>query len=120
MASIRKPRRRPFVRREIWALERTNTWDPITLGLAKAIQTMKGLQFPQDQTNYEYQASLHGSNTNPGSPGPGGVWEAPARTRSGPVPTPDPVLLPKATGGSSCVSAHRARHRPFAGWARQL
>jgi hypothetical protein len=73
MASIRKPLRKLFVRREIWALERTNTWDPITLGLAKAIQTMKGGQFPQDQTNYEYQASMHGSNTT-GSRGPDGVW----------------------------------------------
>ena len=72
--TVRRPvRRRLFVRREIWALERTNIWDPITLGLAKAIQTMEGRQFPQDQTNYEYQASMHGSNTTGGG-GPDGVW----------------------------------------------
>jgi hypothetical protein len=68
-----RPRRRLFVRREIWALERTNIWDPTTLAFAKAIQTMKQKQFPQDQTNYEYQASMHGSNTTAGR-GPDGVW----------------------------------------------
>src|SRR4051812_19164957 len=70
--AVRRPRRL-FVRREIWHLERTNTWDPITLAFAKAIKAMKQLPFPQDQTNYEYQASMHGSNTT-GGPGPDGVW----------------------------------------------
>src|SRR4051794_24338561 len=71
--AIRRPVRRLFVRREIWSLEQANTWDPITLAYAKAIQTMQGRQFPADQTNYEYQANMHGSNTT-GSRGPDGVW----------------------------------------------
>ena len=70
----RRPvRRQLFVRREIWHLERRNTWDPITLAFAKAIQTMQGLHFPQDQTSYEYQARMHGANTT-SSRGPDGVW----------------------------------------------
>src|SRR3954463_4721347 len=72
--AVRKPPRKLFVRREIWHLELTNTWDPITLAFAKAIQTLQHQrQFPQDQTSYEYQARMHGANTT-SSLGPDGVW----------------------------------------------
>jgi hypothetical protein len=62
------------VRREIWSLEQSNTWDPITLAYAKAIKTMKEQrQFPADQTSYDYQAAMHGIDSTPGT-GPDGVW----------------------------------------------
>src|SRR3954470_19180810 len=70
---IRRPRKRLFVRREIWSLERKNIWDPITLAYAKAIQKMQQLNFPADQTSYRYQAFMHGTNDGPGG-GPDGVW----------------------------------------------
>jgi hypothetical protein len=64
---------RLFVRREIWGLERTKTWDPHTLAYAKAIKEMQGRPFPADQTNYSYQAFMHGNDDDPGK-GPDGVW----------------------------------------------
>src|SRR3954451_5549776 len=70
MAAARK---KLFVRREIWSLERTKTWDPITLAYAKAIQAMQQRQFPDDQTSYRYQAFMHGTNDGDGG-GPDGVW----------------------------------------------
>jgi Common central domain of tyrosinase len=62
-----------FVRREIWSLERTKTWDPITLAYAKAIHAMQQRHFPDDQTSYRYQAFMHGTNDGDGG-GPDGVW----------------------------------------------
>ena len=41
------------------------TWDPTTLAYANAIQTMQGRNFPADQTSYDYQAAMHGSNISP-------------------------------------------------------
>ena len=72
MATAAK-KKKLFVRREIWGLERTNTWDAYSLAYAKAVKELQGRPFPADQTNYNYQAFIHGNDDQPG-PGPDGVW----------------------------------------------
>jgi tyrosinase len=62
-----------FVRREIWNLERNNTWEPYTLSYAAAIAEMKSREFPNDPTSYAYQAAMHGTDATAGQ-GPDGVW----------------------------------------------
>jgi hypothetical protein len=62
-----------LVRREIWSLEQSNTWDPYTLAYAQAILEMQDREFPADQTSYAYQAAMHGTDATAGN-GPDGVW----------------------------------------------
>jgi Common central domain of tyrosinase/Polyphenol oxidase middle domain len=62
-----------FVRREIWSLEQTNTWDTYTLAYARAIAEMQRRRFPADRTSYAYQAAMHGTDETAGE-GPDGVW----------------------------------------------
>jgi hypothetical protein len=62
-----------LVRREIWSLEQTLTWDPYTLAYAQAILEMQGLEFPDNPTSYAYQAAMHGTDATDGQ-GPDGVW----------------------------------------------
>src|SRR6266540_627379 len=47
-----------FVRREAWALESTNTFDPITVAYAKAVQVMQARP-GTDPTSWSYQGSIH-------------------------------------------------------------
>jgi hypothetical protein len=63
----------PLIRREIWSLERTTTWDPYTLAYAQAIAEMKTRPFPANQSSYRYQAAMHGTD-NDSDLGPDGVW----------------------------------------------
>jgi hypothetical protein len=53
-----------YVRREAWALEAANTFDPITLAFAKAIQVMQARP-ATDPTSWSYQAAIHGSYAPP-------------------------------------------------------
>ncbi len=53
-----------FVRREIWGLESANTFDPITLAYAKAIQVMQARP-ASDPTSWTFQAAIHGSYATP-------------------------------------------------------
>ena len=59
-----------FVRRDIWALE-TGTgdspWDPVSLGYAKAIQTMQQ-RGANDPTSWSYQSAMHGTYRTPAEP----------------------------------------------------
>jgi hypothetical protein len=61
------------VRREIWSLEQSDTWDPHTLAYAKAILEMQDRPFPDDPTSYAYQAAMHGTDETDGQ-GLDGVW----------------------------------------------
>jgi hypothetical protein len=74
MPIIRPPFRLLRTRREIWGLERTNTWDPITLAYAKAIQELQGRP-ATNRTNYQYQTNIHGTSSGSGT-GPDGIWNA--------------------------------------------
>lgn len=58
-----------FVRRDIWALETgaDGPWDPVTLGYAKAIQTMQSRD-SNDPTSWSYQSAMHGSYRRPAEP----------------------------------------------------
>jgi hypothetical protein len=60
------------MRREAWALESTNTFDPITLAYAKAIQVMQARP-TSDPTSWTYQAAIHGTFK---TPPPGATWNA--------------------------------------------
>jgi hypothetical protein len=59
-----------YVRREVWRLEGSDTFDPITLAYAKAVQTMQARPIT-DPTSWSYQAAMHGTYTAPPS---GAVW----------------------------------------------
>ena len=59
-----------FVRREAWALESVESFDPITLAYAKAVQTMQARP-ASDPTSWTYQAAIHGSFA---APPPGATW----------------------------------------------
>jgi Common central domain of tyrosinase len=59
-----------FVRHDIWALENAADnppWDPVTLGYAKAIQTMQQRE-PDDPTSWSYQSAMHGTYRTPADP----------------------------------------------------
>jgi hypothetical protein len=59
-----------FVRRDIWELEKSGPFDPITLAYAKAVKVMQ--QRPAtDPTSWSFQAAIHGSYNNPP---PGAAW----------------------------------------------
>ena len=60
----------PFVRREIWALESEEPFDPITLGYANAVKAMQERP-PDDPTSWAFQAAIHGSYA---APPPGAGW----------------------------------------------
>jgi len=58
------------VRRDIWELEKSGPFDPITLAYAKAVKVMQ--QRPAtDPTSWSFQAAIHGSYNNPP---PGATW----------------------------------------------
>jgi hypothetical protein len=59
-----------FIRREAWALQSANTFDPITLAYAKAIQVMQ-TRPASDPTGWTYQAAIHASFA---APPPGATW----------------------------------------------
>jgi Common central domain of tyrosinase/Polyphenol oxidase middle domain/Repeat of unknown function (DUF346) len=59
-----------YVRREVWGLEATTTFDPITLAYANAIKVMQARP-ASDPTSWAWQAAVHGTfAANP----PGGNW----------------------------------------------
>ena len=53
-------RRRVFVRRELWRLEATNTWDPYSLAYARAVGTMMARP-ANDPLSWTFQANIHGN-----------------------------------------------------------
>ena len=59
-----------FVRREAWALESADTFDPITLAYAKAVQVMQARP-ASDPTSWTYQAAIHATFA---APPPGANW----------------------------------------------
>jgi hypothetical protein len=62
--------RTEFVRRDIWELEKSGPFDPITLAYANAVKVMQ--QRPAtDPTSWSFQAAIHGSYNNPP---PGAAW----------------------------------------------
>jgi hypothetical protein len=62
--------RTEFVRRDIWELEQSEPFDPITLAYAKAVKVMQ--QRPAtDPTSWTFQAAIHGSYN---APPPGAAW----------------------------------------------
>ncbi|HVH24646.1 MAG TPA: tyrosinase family protein [Pseudonocardia sp.] len=58
------------VRRNIWDLQATTPWDPVTLAYAKAVKAMQGRPIT-DPTSWEYQAAIHG---RAGAQPPGSLW----------------------------------------------
>src|SRR6266540_5071671 len=59
-----------FVRREAWALESADTFLPITLAYAKAVQVMQARP-ASDPTSWTYQAAIHATFA---APPPGANW----------------------------------------------
>jgi hypothetical protein len=49
-----------YVRREVWGLEATTTFDPITLAYAKAVRVMQARP-ASDPTSWAWQAAVHGT-----------------------------------------------------------
>ncbi|WP_177188118.1 hemopexin repeat-containing protein [Rhodococcus maanshanensis] len=64
----RYPKR--FVRKNIWILEATTPWDPITLAYANAVKALQA-RAPSDPRSWTYLAAVHGSSA---SVPPGAVW----------------------------------------------
>jgi hypothetical protein len=58
------------VRRNIWGLESTTAWDPVTLAYAKAVKVLQGRPLT-DPTSWTYQAAIHGRS---GAVPPGALW----------------------------------------------
>jgi hypothetical protein len=59
-----------YVRRNIWSLEATQSWDAVTLAYARAVAEMQ--QRPADDpTSWTYQAAMHGTYA---SVPPGADW----------------------------------------------
>jgi Common central domain of tyrosinase len=61
-----------YVRREVWGLEATTIFDPITLAYAKAIKVMQARP-ASDPTSWAWQAAVHGTFA---APPPGANWNA--------------------------------------------
>jgi len=61
------PSQTPYTRRDVWALEHTQTWDPYSLAYAQAVREMQGRQ-PSDPTSWSYQAAMHGTYSQPSEP----------------------------------------------------
>ncbi len=59
-----------YVRHNIWDLEATGPWDPVTLAYAKAVKAMQARPLT-DPTSWQYQAAIHGRNG--GAPA-GAIW----------------------------------------------
>ncbi|MGH3934262.1 MAG: tyrosinase family protein, partial [Pseudonocardiaceae bacterium] len=59
-----------FVRRNIWALQATSPWDPVTLADANAIKVLQARALT-DPTSWTYQSAVHGRT---GPVPPGAVW----------------------------------------------
>ena len=53
-----------FVRRSVWGLEASETFDPTTLAYAQAIQVMQA-RSPSDPTSWSYQAAMHATYATP-------------------------------------------------------
>jgi tyrosinase-like protein/polyphenol oxidase-like protein len=53
-----------YVRREVWGLEGTTTFDPITLAYANAVKVMQSRP-ATDPTSWAWQAAVHGTYTAP-------------------------------------------------------
>ncbi|MGH3426206.1 MAG: tyrosinase family protein, partial [Mycobacteriales bacterium] len=59
-----------FVRRDVWSLGASGSWDPITTGYAQAVAAMKARPVT-DPTSWAYQAAMHATYAD--AP-PGAVW----------------------------------------------
>jgi hypothetical protein len=59
-----------YVRRDIWRLQATNPWDPITLAYANAIKALQA-RATTDPTSWTYLAAVHGRT---GPVPPGAIW----------------------------------------------
>ncbi len=59
-----------YVRRNIWDLEATTPWDPVTLAYANAVKAMQARPLT-DPTSWTYQAAIHGRS---GSVPAGALW----------------------------------------------
>jgi len=59
-----------YVRRNIWALQATRPWDPVTLAYANAIKALQARALT-DPTSWTYQGAVHGRT---GPVPPGAVW----------------------------------------------
>jgi hypothetical protein len=53
-----------FVRRDIWELEKTGPFDPISLGYAQAVKAMQARP-ASDPTSWAFQSAIHGSYAPP-------------------------------------------------------
>ena len=53
-----------FVRRSVWGLEASETFDPTTLAYAQAIRVMQA-RSPSDPTSWSYQAAMHATYATP-------------------------------------------------------
>jgi hypothetical protein len=60
----------PFVRREIWALESDEPFDPVTLAYANAVKVMQERP-ADDPTSWAFQGAIHGAYA---PPPPGAAW----------------------------------------------
>src|ERR687896_2285569 len=60
----------PLVRREIWALEADDPFDPVTLAYANAVNVMQGRP-ADDPTSWAFQCAIHGAYA---APPPGAEW----------------------------------------------
>jgi hypothetical protein len=60
----------PLVRREIWALEADEPFDPITLAYANAVKVMQERP-ADDPTSWAFQGAIHGAYA---APPPGAEW----------------------------------------------
>jgi hypothetical protein len=54
----------PLVRRDAWVLQSTDTFDPITLAFAKAVEVMQARP-ASDPTSWTYQAAIHATFATP-------------------------------------------------------
>ncbi len=57
-----------FIRRDIWDLEESQEWHPITLAYARAVATLRQRD-PLDPTSWSYQGAIHGTQATPERPG---------------------------------------------------
>jgi hypothetical protein len=53
-----------FVRRDIWELEKTGPFDPVTLAYARAVETMQS-RAADDPTSWAFQSAIHGTYAEP-------------------------------------------------------
>ncbi|MDP8930979.1 MAG: tyrosinase family protein, partial [Actinomycetota bacterium] len=68
--STYSPSQITFVRRDIWSLETSNIWDPVTLAYARAVREMQARP-ATDPTSWAWQAAMHGTYD---SPPRGALW----------------------------------------------